>query len=333
MLQITSLLMTIMRLTALFSFINNQFVNQSLAITEKDMAYTRYRHSLPKKEVASLLTCTNLIFMKDQAPKWGPSGYPACNHNALHNTSYGPVQDNAQPMMDNLQVVTVGQIADKGKIAKEITKQTKIDANDFLKLLNDSTTVAKYGFNVENILTLFIPGDYEVDDLASASDLLAKMYHFYQFFWNDERLKKANAIQLTPQEITILASIVAAETNHLNDAPGIAGVFINRLKKKQKLQSNPTVFFGIKDDKIPHQFSVCKNIDTPYNTYLYVGLPPGPITIPAEAMIDAVLNYQKHNYFFFVTNEDLTGNTKFAENYAEHKKNAKQYFAAKAQRK
>jgi len=221
--------------------------------------------------------------------------------------------------------IVINQVTDKKDLAQKITKNLAIGADEFLQLMNDSTLLASYGFTTDNILTMFVPNTYNIYWNISATHLLKKMHQAYIAFWDSQRLEKAKKIGLSPIEVTILASIVAKETNNLMDAPKIAGVFINRLKTNQKLQSDPTVFHLMETPSAPKKFRLYRYIDSPYNTYMYEGLPPGPLTMPTISMIDAVLNYEQHNYLFFITHEDFSGNTRFARNFEEHKKNVVQY--------
>lgn len=213
----------------------------------------------------------------------------------------------------------------KADLSAKITRNIGVKATDFEKLLNDSTFVSQYGFNTDNVLAMFTPNTYEVYWTISAKELFQRMYLEYQRFWDQERLSKAKQIGLTPTEVTILASIVQKETNKPEEGPIIAGIYLNRLSRGMRLQSCPTLLYVIGDPSTRRVLRKYQRIDSPYNTYLYKGLPPGPITIPPIAMIDAVLNHQKHNYLYFSAKEDFSGYHYFARTFSEHKNNGERY--------
>ena len=147
----------------------------------------------------------------------------------------------------------------------------------------------------------------------------------YDRFWSGERDAKAKALGLTREEVSTLASIVCEESNHLPELPTIAGVYINRLRTGMKLDADPTVKFALGDPSLKRILYRHLTVDSPYNTYKYAGLPPGPITIPQISGIDAVLNYQKHNYYYFCASDKLDGTHKFAESSDRHNANARKY--------
>jgi UPF0755 protein len=211
------------------------------------------------------------------------------------------------------------------ELAEKLTQNIEINAASFQQLLNDAQFIQPYGFTTDNILTMFIPNTYYVYWTISPQELFKRLYKEYQQFWNKERLTKAQQLGLSTQQVSILASIIEKETNQPTEAPIIAGVYINRLKKGMKLQSCPTILYIVNDPSIKRVLHAHTRIDSPYNTYLYKGLPPGPITIPSIAAIDAVLNYQQHHYLYFVIKEDLPGFHYFSKTFQEHKKNAAKY--------
>lgn len=204
------------------------------------------------------------------------------------------------------------------------------EAMDFEKeeldslLLNPKFT-AKYGFDTTNILSLFLPNTYQFYWNTSAEKFVEKMHKEYKKFWNEKRLNQAKALKFSPQQVSVLASIVQAETSKNTEKPRIAGVYLNRLREKMKLQADPTLVYALGDFSIKRVLDVHKAIDSPYNTYKYEGLPPGPINMPDIQTIDAVLNYEKHDYLYFCAKEDFSGFHNFAVNYAQHLKNAKLY--------
>ena len=190
----------------------------------------------------------------------------------------------------------------------------------------DSTSIVDAIYANDDVdATTFIPNTYEFYWNTTAEDFVNKMLIEYKRFWNDTRLEKAKNIKLTQKEVSILASIIDKETSKTSEMPRIAGVYMNRLNKRWPLQADPTLIFALGDYNIRRVLDVHKNIDSPYNTYKYAGLPPGPICIPSIAAIDAVLNAEKHNYFYFCAKDDLSGYHVFAKTISEHNRNAEKY--------
>ena len=224
--------------------------------------------------------------------------------------------------------LTFSMATDKKDLAKQIAKYTSIHTEQFLSLLNNAKKLQPYGFTPENVLTMFIPNTYEVYWTISPEKFFDKMYKAYKKFWNPTRLKKAASINLSPIEISILASIVQAETNNKQEAAMIAGVYINRLKRNMRLQSCPSVTYILKQKNIQVKNRILledTKVSSPYNTYRIKGLPPGPIALPSVQMIDSVLNYVKHNYLFFSAKEDFSKTHYFSKTYQEHLKHAAKY--------
>lgn len=193
-------------------------------------------------------------------------------------------------------------------------------------LRNETFTREELGLSVVHAPVLFIPNTYEMHWNTSAKEFCLRMKKEYDTFWNEERKNKAKTIGLTPVEVSILASLVQAEQSRISDEwPVIAGLYLNRLKKGMLLQSDPTVVFAHGDFTLKRVLLRHLEIDSPYNTYKYTGLPPGPINIPEPGVIDAVLNAQKNNYIFMCAKEDLSGRHNFALTLAEHNRNAAAY--------
>jgi UPF0755 protein len=151
------------------------------------------------------------------------------------------------------------------------------------------------------------------------------MFQEYQKFWNASRKEKAKTLNLSMTDVSTLASIIDRETVMKTEKAVIAGVYINRLQSNWLLQADPTLIFAINDYSIQRVLDVHKEIDSKYNTYKNIGLPPGPICIPSISSIDAVLNYQKHDYFYFCAKDDFSGYHNFARTYSEHLVNARKF--------
>lgn len=184
------------------------------------------------------------------------------------------------------------------------------------------------GFNRDNVIAMFIPNTYEVYYDVTPDDLVERMHHEYEAFWSDENLALAAKAGLTPVEVSILASIVQAETINAEEAPVIAGLYLNRLKKGIALQADPTLKFALGDFSLKRILNVHKEIDSPYNTYLNAGLPPGPINMPEIASLRAVLNYTPSDYLYMCAKEDFSGSHNFTASYQEHLRNAARYQTA-----
>jgi len=207
----------------------------------------------------------------------------------------------------------------------KVTANLGVTEQEFYEALDKFVATNQEGFNKENILTMFIPNTYMVYFNIIPDDLIARFNKEYRDFWTVERLDKARALGLTPIEVSILASIVQAEISKTDEGPIVAGLYLNRLRKDIALQADPTLVFAAKDFTIKRVMNVHKEIDSPYNTYKYTGLPPGPINLPYISSIDAVLNYEKHSYYYMCAREDFSGYHNFASNLDEHQKNARRY--------
>lgn len=210
-------------------------------------------------------------------------------------------------------------------VAEKLTVNLQLDQDEFLNLISLDNTASKYGLDQETFRCMFIPNTYEVFWTISGEQLVDRLHKEYERFWNNERLEKADKIGLDPIQVTILASIVQAEISHNNESPTVAGLYINRLKRNMPLQADPTLIYAIGDFTIKRVLNIHKEIDSPYNTYKYIGLPPGPINFPTIISIDAVLNYKEHNYIYMCAKEDFSGYHNFSSSLKQHSINAKKY--------
>ena len=229
--------------------------------------------------------------------------------------------------------LTFNNIRLKEELAGNIARQIEADSLTIIRLLNDPEVLKKYELTPQTAKLLFIPNTYEFFWNTSAEQLLERMYREYNTFWNEERLKKAERINLTPHEVGTLASIVQAETSRPDEYSKVAGVYINRLKRNMPLQADPTVIYAVGDFSIRRVLNRHLEIDSPYNTYKFAGLPPGPITLPETRVLDGVLNYQQHDYLFFCARDDFSGYHAFARTYSQHLANARRYQNALNQRR
>jgi len=220
-----------------------------------------------------------------------------------------------------------GTLRSKQKIAQQISNQMMVGYDEVLSALRDNAFLAAYGTDTVQVFSLFLPDTYQIKWTASVDDIFARFKKEYDAFWTEERIAKAKAQGLSQKEASIMASIVAGETRAEQEFSKIAGVYLNRLHSGMKLQADPTVCFCF-DYTLNRVLKKHLEVDSPYNTYKYAGLPPGPINVPGKAYIDAVLNPDKHGYIFFCASPDFNGTHRFAVTYTEHLKNAREFQAA-----
>jgi UPF0755 protein len=211
------------------------------------------------------------------------------------------------------------------QLAGIVGSKIEADSLAILTLMRDKGIQEMNGFTSDNSLSAMIPDTYEFYWNTSAEQFYERILKEYKKYWTQERIKKAEEIGFTKAQVSILASIVEQETRKNDEKPTIAGVYINRYKKGMKLEADPTLVYSLGDFNIRRVLNEHKLIDSPYNTYMYVGLPPGPICMPSKASIDAVLNYKKHNYIFFCAREDFSGYHSFASTYDVHLQNARRF--------
>lgn len=217
-----------------------------------------------------------------------------------------------------------GTIRSKGSIAKKISAQMMVDSATIDKALNDTAFLAGYGFTPENVFAMFLPDTYQMYWTASVEDVFDRFKKEYDRFWTADRLARAEALKLTPMQVSVMASIVNGETLQKAEYPVIAGVYLNRYRKGMKLQADPTVAFCF-DYTLDRILKKHLTVDSPYNTYKYKGLPPAPINVPPKACIDAVLNPDRHNYLYFCASPSFDGTHRFASSYNEHLRNAREF--------
>jgi len=221
--------------------------------------------------------------------------------------------------------ITFNNVRTVDELAEKITKKLVMKPEEFNAALAGFAMHNPEGFNSETVIAMFIPNTYQVYYNLSPKELIERMEAEYNSFWNEERLAKAEAIGLTPIEVSTLASIVQAESVKEDEAPVIAGLYINRLKKGIALQADPTLKFALQDFGLKRVLNVHKEVESPYNTYKYAGLPPGPINMPEISSLEAVLDYTKSDYLYMCAKEDFSGYHNFTANYNEHLRNASRY--------
>lgn len=221
--------------------------------------------------------------------------------------------------------LTFNNIRTLPQLAGRLAEQIEPDSITLLAHLSSPEVAAKYGFKPEEMIGMFIPNTYEVWWNITPESLTDRMKKEYDNFWNEERVAKLERTRLTQKEVTTLASIICEETRMTDEMPTMAGVYINRLRRGMLLQADPTVKFAIGDFTIRRVLNRHLEIDSPYNTYKYAGLPPSPICMPSIKGIDAVLNYKESSYLYFCAKEDFSGYHNFARTLSEHNQNARRY--------
>lgn len=242
------------------------------------------------------------------------------NTNQIVNMLRGGLQ---QPVS-----VTFNNVRFKEDLAGKVSEYIQADSISILNLFYDEKKIEAFGFTPETFRAMFIPNTYEFFWTTSAEKFADRMKMEYDRFWNESRKKQAEEINLTPVEVTILASIVQSETAKKDELKRIAGLYLNRLKRGQLLQADPTVKYAVGNFSLKRILNSHLEIESPYNTYKYAGLPPGPINFPEVTTIDAVLNYEAHNFIYMCAKEDFSGYHNFAATLAQHNRNAAIYRTA-----
>lgn len=210
-------------------------------------------------------------------------------------------------------------------LAAKVTKHLMLDSTQLVHLLDSNAYLAQYGFDKETVRCLFIPNTYQVYWNTTPDALFARMQREYNTFWNDSRKQKADSLGLTPIEVAIVASIVEGESHNKKEMPLIASLYLNRIHKGMLLQACPTVKYAVGDFKLKRILNRHLAIDSPYNTYKYPGLPPGPIRCPAPTTIDMVLNAPKTDYLFMCASPELNNTHIFSSTFGKHAAAAVQY--------
>lgn len=216
-------------------------------------------------------------------------------------------------------------------LAGRVAQQIEADSLSLIQVMRDSAFLKENGFTKQNALVMYLPNQYEFYWNSSATTFRDRMLTYYESFWNESRLAKAKKIGLEPEQVITLASIVHKETAKVDERPKVAGVYMNRINDGIKLDADPTVIYAKKlrdkdfDQVVKRVLYKDLEIDSKYNTYKYRGLPPGPIVTPDLNAIDAVLNYEKHDYYYFVADVQNFGYHKFAKTLAQHNANAAAY--------
>ncbi|MEP7143419.1 MAG: endolytic transglycosylase MltG [Ferruginibacter sp.] len=221
--------------------------------------------------------------------------------------------------------LVINKLRTKEDLAKKIGAGFECDSTAFMNILNNADSLKKYELDTNTVMTAIIPNTYTILWNVPAAKIFKKLYEEQEIFWNAERRKKAAGLNLTPQQAYTLASIVEEETNAESDKGKIASVYLNRLETGMRLAADPTIKYAMKDFSLKRIYHKYLQFQSPYNTYLHAGLPPGPVCTPSIKTIDAVLNSPSTSYLYFVAKADLKGFSNFATTYDEHMRFAKEY--------
>ena len=230
--------------------------------------------------------------------------------------------------------ITFNSVRTLEELASIVSQQIECDSIELVSLFLKEEVQSKYGFDNENFKAMFLPDTYNLEWDTSPEEFTQRMASEFKKFWTSDRLVKASKIGLSQSEVSTLASIVQAEQQSIPaERPRIAGLYINRLKRGMRLQSDPTVIYAIGDFTINRVLREQLSYDSPYNTYVYSGLPPGPINIPSKESISAVLNAEDHRFIYMCAKADFSGYHAFATNLSQHNRNARAFQTALNERR
>ncbi|MCX8057717.1 MAG: endolytic transglycosylase MltG [Ignavibacteria bacterium] len=304
-------------------FFNNNDLIQKEPITihiKKGMSFHEIADTLHKHRIINSKTAFLAVGKILGAERKIKSGYHRLNY-GLSNYDYLNVLVTGKNL-SNIYV-TIPEGLTLKEISELFEKVFDFKKDDFLRVASDSTLLRKYEVDHINFEGYLMPDTYEFAEFDKPEIVLERLASEFKKFY-DEKIKPfEKKVGMNKKQIITLASIVEAETNNFDEMPIIAGVYLNRLKKGMKLQADPTVVYALGERVNRVTYNHLK-INSPYNTYLYYDLPPGPINCPGRNALLAVINYEKHNYLYFVASGD--GEThKFARNYSEHQKNVIEY--------
>ena len=308
----------------------NNLVNTSNTWVKNSTIYVHIPHKASYQGLLDSLYSKGVIIHRESFEKWAkikkldqnvkPGNYKirsGMTNKELVNMFLAGLQEPVRVVINTHRI--------KSELAGRLGHQLEPDSIQFLFTMNDARAAEKYGFSEASFLTMIIPNTYEFYWTTSVEGFLNRMKQEYDKFWTEKKKEQAKKIGLTPVEVSILASIVQKESNKSDEKPTIASVYLNRLKRNWRLQADPTVVFALQDFTIRRVLKEQLEVDSPYNTYKYEGLPPGPICIPSPSSIDAVLNAEDTDYMFFCAKDDFSGYHAFAKNAVGHALNARKY--------
>ncbi len=221
--------------------------------------------------------------------------------------------------------VTFNNIRTLDELAGKVGMQIEADSASLAEFLGDESNYSADGFDRQTVISVFIPDTYELYWSVDSRGFYRRMLKEYRDYWNDDRISMAENLMLTPAGVSVLASIVDEEASREDEKPRIAGLYLNRLSSGMPLQADPTIKFAVNDFTLRRILNRHLEVDSPYNTYKYAGLPPGPIRCPSRSGLEAVLNAEEHEYLFMVARFDGSGYHHFSRTLAEHNRYAAAY--------
>ena len=287
-------------------------------------SYEAVKQSLLDEKIVRNTTFFNLVSKQLKYPSLVKAGRYKVNNGSSLFSLLRMLRSGTQAPVN----LVINKIRLKEDLAQKIATNFECDSAAVMEVLTDTETLRKYHVNSNTLMTIVVPNTYSMLWNAPAKKIIDKLYNEQEKFWNKERLAKARAMNLTPVEVYSMASIVEEETNKEEDKGKVASVYINRMNSGMKLQADPTVKFAMKDFGLKRILFKHLTYDSPFNTYVNAGLPPGPICTPSVKTIDAVLNAPQTNYIYFVAKPDFNGYSNFASTYAGHMVFAKAYQTA-----
>lgn len=332
LLKLIALVVTIAFITVLYiaSHYYNKIFKPNISIQDSAFKYLYIPTGSTSEDVSDLLEKNNLVIdnisynwlaeKKNYRNHVYPGKYKLLNNmsnNELINLLRSASQEPVQVIFNNIRT--------KQDLAGRIALQIEADSLELINLLNNELFLAENHLTKENAMAMFIPNTYELYWNTSAKSFFKRMISENKRFWNDQRQNKLKNIKLSKTEVIILASIVEEETQKDDEKERLAGVYINRLNRGMRLQADPTIKFALNNFEIKRVLLEHLSIDSPYNTYKYRGLPPGPIRIPSIISIEAVLNSEQHKYLYFCAKDDFSGFHLFAKTLRQHNVNAQKY--------
>ena len=291
--------------------------------------YQQVLDSLQKKEVLINEKAFKWVAKKKNYPSNIKKGNyefkPGMNNNHMVNMLKSGLQKPVSVIINNLR--TMDQLA--GIVSHYIAP----DSITLLQSLTDTALIKKMGFNKNTFPSIFIPNTYQFYWTTTPEKFISRMNREYNNFWNEKRKNEAKSLGLSPVDVVTLASLVQEETNKKEEKPIVAGLYLNRLKRGIPLQSDPTIKYALGDFSIRRVLEKYLKINSPYNTYKYSGLPPGPINFPEISSIESVLHPDSNNYIYMCAKEDFSGYHNFTNNLRTHLNNASKYHKALTQLK
>lgn len=304
--------------------VNSNPEGHHVIFIHSDDSFLDVQNLLIEKQVLKNLNTFNWVAKKMNYPNKIKSGKYIINDNQNNKDLVSQLRSGKQSPVK----LTLSNINSLEDIAQKAGNALEADSNEILTNLKSNDYLSNLGLDTLTIKSHLLPNTYEFYWNTNADKFIKRMISESNIFWNEERKLKAQKINLSPHQVVTLASIVQMESNKKDEYQRIAGVYLNRLKDNWPLQADPTVKYAMGTPELKRVLTIHTQFDSPYNTYKNTGLPPAPIVFPESYTIDAVLNAENHNYYFFCAREDFSGYHSFAKNLSEHNKNAATYQAA-----